>query len=59
MRIIDKLRTSRNSIAQVEGSLHLHAFHLTWIRNRMVKVHGEDPKVDYIVKLDKIISELQ
>jgi hypothetical protein len=31
--------------------------HLKWIRDRLVRVHAENPRIDYIEKLDNIIEK--
>lgn len=33
--------------------------HLEWIYNRMIEVHGELENVDYMIKFNKIISDLR
>lgn len=32
--------------------------HLTWIRNRLIKLENANPKIDYIVRLDSIIASV-
>ena len=29
---------------------------LTWIYNRMIEVHGENPRVDYMLKLRELLN---
>jgi hypothetical protein len=33
--------------------------HLRWIQSRLIKVHGENPNVDYMVKFKAILDELR
>lgn len=33
------------------------AFHLGWIYNRLVNIHGENPQVDYMLRLKSIVEE--
>jgi hypothetical protein len=32
--------------------------HLTWIYNRLIHVHGENPQYDYMLRLEEIINKL-
>ncbi len=33
--------------------------HLKWLFDRLVEVHGENPNYDYMIRLEKIIKDLQ
>jgi hypothetical protein len=33
--------------------------HLRWIHSRLIKVHGENPNVDYMVKFKALLDELE
>lgn len=36
---------------------HTDAEHLTWIRDRLINVHGENPNSDYMIRLNEIIDK--